>query len=101
MLYKALKQRTIKLLSRNQKIITIKKCNDRIERKLKNKQYETNTVELLYYGHQGHRNKCPYYRGDRFREVAFKWISVSQGTVRNRGVRIIEVSVRRGSAVGF
>ena len=37
------------------------------------------TVEPLYYGHQGDRNKCPYYRGVRFREVGFIWISVSQG----------------------
>ena len=28
---------------------------------------------------QGDRNKCPYYRGVRFREVGFIWISVSQG----------------------
>ena len=28
------------------------------------------TVEPLYYGHQGGRNKCPHYRGVRFREVA-------------------------------
>ena len=33
----------------------------------------------LYYGHQGDRNKCPHYRGVRFREVGFIWISVSQG----------------------
>ena len=39
----------------------------------------TNTVKPLYYGHQGDRNKCPYYRGVRFREVGFIWISVSQG----------------------
>ena len=38
-----------------------------------------NTVEPLYYGHQGDRNKCPYYRGVRFREVGFIWFSVSQG----------------------
>ena len=37
------------------------------------------TVEPLYYGHQGDRNKCPYYRGVRLREVGFIWISVSQG----------------------
>ena len=37
------------------------------------------TVEPPYYGHQGDRNKCPYYRGARFREVGFIWISVSQG----------------------
>ena len=29
------------------------------------------TVEPLYYGHQGDRNKCPYYRGVRFREVGY------------------------------
>ena len=37
------------------------------------------TAKPLYYGHQGDRNKCPYYRGVRFREVGFIWISVSQG----------------------
>ena len=37
------------------------------------------TVKHLYYGHQGDRNKCPYYRGVRFGEVGFIWISVSQG----------------------
>ena len=37
------------------------------------------TVKPLYYGHQGDRNKCLYYRGVRFREVGFIWISVSQG----------------------
>ena len=31
----------------------------------------TNTVEPLYYGHQEDINKCPYYRGVRFREVGF------------------------------
>ena len=36
------------------------------------------TVKPLYYGHQGDRNKCPYYRGVRFK-VVFMWISVSQG----------------------
>ena len=35
------------------------------------------TVEPLYYGHQGGRNKCPHYGGVRFREVGFIWISVS------------------------
>ena len=41
----------------------------------------TVTVEPLYYGHQGDRNNCPYYRGVRFREVrvGLIWISVSQG----------------------
>ena len=38
-----------------------------------------NTVKYLYYGHQGDRNRCPDYRGVRFREVGFIWISVSQG----------------------
>ena len=42
-------------------------------------EIKTDTVEPLYYGHQGDRNKCPYYRGVRFREVSFTWISVSQG----------------------
>ena len=37
------------------------------------------TVEPLYYGHQRDRNKCLHYRGVRFREVGFIWISVSQG----------------------
>ena len=37
------------------------------------------TVEPLYYGHQGDRNKCLYYRGVHFREEGFIWISVSQG----------------------
>ena len=37
------------------------------------------TVEPLYYGHQGDRNKYPYYRGVHFREVGFISISVSQG----------------------
>ena len=37
------------------------------------------TVEALYYGHQGDRNKCPYYRGVRLREVGFISISVSRG----------------------
>ena len=37
------------------------------------------TVKPLYYGHQGDRNKCPYYRGVRFKEVGFIWFSVSQG----------------------
>ena len=37
-------------------------------------------MEPLYYGHQGDRNKCPYYRGVSFREVGFIWISVSQGS---------------------
>ena len=32
-----------------------------------------------YYGHQGDRNECPYYRGVHFREVGFIWILVSQG----------------------
>ena len=37
-------------------------------------------VEPLYYGHQADRNKCPHYRGVRFREVlGFIWILVSQG----------------------
>ena len=36
-------------------------------------------LQSLYYGKQGDRNKCPYYRGVRFREVGFIWISVSQG----------------------
>ena len=39
----------------------------------------SNTVEPLYYGHQGDMDKCPHYRGVRFREVGFIWISVSQG----------------------
>ena len=38
-----------------------------------------NTVEPLYYGQQGDRDKCPHYRGVRFREVGFIWILVSQG----------------------
>ena len=40
-----------------------------------------NTVKPRYYGHEGDRNKCPQYRGVRFREVGFRciWISVSQG----------------------
>ena len=38
-----------------------------------------NTVEPLYYGHQGDRDKCPHYRGVRFRGVGFIWISVTQG----------------------
>ena len=44
-------------------------------------QYKKNciTVEPLYYGHQGDRDKCLHYRGVRFREVGFIWISVSQG----------------------
>ena len=33
------------------------------------------TVEPLYYGHQGDRNKCRHYRGVRFREVGFIWIN--------------------------
>ena len=37
------------------------------------------TVEPLYYEHPVDRNKCPYYRGVRFREVDFIWISVTQG----------------------
>ena len=37
------------------------------------------TAKPLYYGHQGDRNMCPYYRGVRFREVCFIRISVSQG----------------------
>ena len=39
------------------------------------------TVEPLYYGHQGDRSKCLFYGGVRFREVGFKWISVSQGQI--------------------
>ena len=42
------------------------------------------TVKPLYYGDQGERNKCPYYRGVRFREVGFIWISVSQGLACSR-----------------
>ena len=38
-----------------------------------------NTVEPLYYGHQGDKNKCRYYRGVRCREVCFIWILVTQG----------------------
>ena len=38
------------------------------------------TVEPRYYEHQGDRNKCPCYRGVRFREVGFIWILVCQGT---------------------
>ena len=30
------------------------------------------TVKPLYNGHQGDRNKCPYYRGVRSREVGFR-----------------------------
>ena len=37
------------------------------------------TVKPLYYGHQGERDKCPQYRGVRFGEIGFIWISVSQG----------------------
>ena len=55
------------------------------------------------YGHQGDRNnKCPYYRGIRFREVGFLWISVSQGPRELSAIercRIIEVSVRVRSTV--
>ena len=39
---------------------------------------EIGTVEPLYYGHQGDRDKCPHYGGVHFREVGFIWISVSQ-----------------------
>ena len=39
------------------------------------------TVEPLCYGHQGNRNKYPYYRGVRFREVGFQRISVSKGAI--------------------
>ena len=42
------------------------------------------TVEPLYYGHQEGRNKCPYYRGVRFREISFVWISLFQGQVNCR-----------------
>ena len=56
------------------------------------------TVEPLYYGHQEDRNKCPYYRGARFREVGFIWISVSQGPSELSAVNR-EVFVRRGSTV--
>ena len=48
--------------------------NNKKKQKTKNK-----TVEPFYYGHQGDRNKCPYYRGVHFREVGFIWILVSQG----------------------
>ena len=41
-------------------------------------RYNEPTVEALYYGHQRDRNKCPHYRGVRFREVGFIWISVIQ-----------------------
>ena len=34
---------------------------------------------FIYYGHQGDRNNCLYYRGVCFREVGFIRISVSQG----------------------
>ena len=37
------------------------------------------TVEPLYYGHKGDRKKWPHYRGVRFKEERFVWISVSQG----------------------
>ena len=60
------------------------------------------TVKPLCYGHQGNRNKCPYYRGIRFREVGFIWISVSQGPGELSVIErcgIIEVSVRVGSTV--
>ena len=65
------------------------------------------TVKPLYYEHQGDRNKCPYLEVSvlhvQCREVGFIWILVSQGpselSVQYRGVRIIEVSVRRGSTV--
>ena len=40
---------------------------------------EEPSVEPIYYGHQGDRDKCPHYRGVRFREVGFIWISVFQG----------------------
>ena len=40
--------------------------------------------------------RCPYYRG---RECTIFSISGTKRTVRNRGVRIIEVSVRSGSTV--
>ena len=63
------------------------------------------TVKPLYYRHQGDRNKFPYYRGVRFREVGFIWISVSQGpselSVKERCPYLSEVSVRRGSAVAL
>ena len=45
----------------------------------KGKKGYPNTVEPLYYGHQGDRDKCPHYRGVHFRELGFIWISVSQG----------------------
>ena len=50
-------------------------CTDFIQEAI----IKRNTVKPLYYGHQGDRNKCPHYRGVRFREVGFIWISVSQG----------------------
>ena len=57
------------------------------------------TVKPLYYGQQGDRNQCPYYRGVRFREVpGLIWISVSQG-LSELSVIELEVSVRRGSTV--
>ena len=46
---------------------------------LVNEKHDNSTVKPHYYGHQGDRNKCPHYRGVRFREVGFIRISVSQG----------------------
>ena len=59
------------------------------------------TFEPLYYGHQGDRNKCPYYGGIRFREVGFIWTSFPQGPGELSVIErcIIEESVRRGCTV--
>ena len=40
---------------------------------------DLDTNEPLYYENQGDRDKCPHYRGVRFGEIGFIWISVSQG----------------------
>ena len=58
------------LVPTNTKYIRVK-----VKQCTKTKRY---TVKPLYYGHQGDRNKCPYYRGVRFREIGFICISVSQ-----------------------
>ena len=48
---------------------------------------------LSYYGHQGDRDKCPHYRGVRFREVGFIWISVSQGPSELSVIESVRIKV--------
>ena len=67
---------TVKL--QGQSVDTIKEYQE-VQEIVYNNIYLLSTVKPLYYGHQGDRDKCAHYRGVRFREVGFIWISVSRG----------------------